>query len=86
MLWFLGSHSLNLSRWLLDSEIVDVQANTLEKVLKKKLGIETPDFYLFNIKFNNGTVLNMGNCWVLPNKLSSVVFEFNAKIVGTKEC
>jgi predicted dehydrogenase len=83
VLWFLGSHSLDLCRWLLNSEVRNAEALTSDRILKKAMGIDTNDYYLSTIEFANGTIVTMENSWILPQGLPTV-FEFYAKIVGTK--
>ena len=84
VLWFLGSHTTDLARWILDSEAEKVYAISGMKVLKK-MGIETPDFYQYVIKFKNGAVVTMENSWVLPETLPTIV-DFKAEFVFTEGC
>jgi len=83
VLWFLGSHSFDLCRWLLQSEVKNIKSITSKKLLKREFAIDTQDFYLSTLQFQNGTIVQMENNWVLP-KAAPTVFEFNAKIIGTK--
>lgn len=66
ILWFLGSHSLDSLRWLLDSEAKRVYSVKREGILKAK-GVDTPDTFLTTIEFENGAVAQMENGWVTPN-------------------
>ena len=66
ILWFLGSHSLDSLRWLLDSEAKRVYSVKREGILKE-LGVDTPDVYLTTIEFENGAIAHMENGWVTPN-------------------
>lgn len=66
ILWFLGSHSMDTLCWLMDSEPEEVYAFKHEGILKS-LGVDTPDFYMTQIKFKNGAVAQMENGWVTPN-------------------
>ena len=66
ILWFLGSHSLDSLRWLLDSEAKRVDSVKREGILKE-LGVDTPDVYLTTIEFENGAIAHMENGWVTPN-------------------
>lgn len=66
ILWFLGSHSLETTRWLLDSEPAEIYAVKSEGVLKG-LGVDAADQYLSTIKFKNGSIAQMENGWITPN-------------------
>ena len=80
-LWFLGSHTLDLGRWLVNSEIESVYSVSQNKILKTA-GINSPDFYLSTINFINGSYMVMENAWILPNS-EPVVFNFKFEIVGS---
>lgn len=66
ILWFLGSHSLDSIRWLVDSEVKRVYSVKREGLLKAR-GVDVPDIYLTTIEFENGVVAQMENGWVTPN-------------------
>ncbi|MEE0072285.1 MAG: Gfo/Idh/MocA family oxidoreductase [Lachnospiraceae bacterium] len=66
ILWFLGSHSLDSLRWLVDSEAKRVYSVKREGLLKER-GVDVPDIYLTTIEFENGVVAQMENGWVTPN-------------------
>jgi len=84
VLWFLGSHTADLARWILNSEADRVYAVSGAKVLKEA-GIDTPDYYQYMIKFKNGAVVTMENSWILPETLPTIV-DFKAEFVFTKGC
>lgn len=50
ILWFLGSHSLDSLRWLVDSEAKRVYSVKREGLLKER-GVDVPDIYLTTIEF-----------------------------------
>lgn len=66
ILWFLGSHSLDSLRWLVESEAKRVYSVKKEGLLKER-GVDVPDIYLTTIEFENGVVAHMENGWVTPN-------------------
>jgi predicted dehydrogenase len=80
--WFLGSHSADLLRWLLNQEITSVSSIASKRSLVAQ-GIDTEDFFMSRLAFSGGAVANMQNSWVLPAG-NATVFEFVSEIVGTK--
>ncbi len=71
ILWFLGSHSLDTLRWLIDDEVEEVYSVSRRGALDK-LGINTEDMYLTTLKFRSGVIAQMENGWVTPNGNPSV--------------
>ena len=71
VLWFLGSHSLDTLRWLVDDEIVEIYAVKHEGVLKN-LGVDVPDVYQSTLKFRKGSIAQMENGWVTPEGNPSI--------------
>ena len=84
VLWFLGSHTVDLVRWIFNSEAAEVYATYGMKVLAGK-GIETPDYYQYIIRFRNGATAMFENSWILPETLPTVV-DFVAELTFTKGC
>ncbi|MGI6610779.1 MAG: Gfo/Idh/MocA family protein [Limnochordia bacterium] len=80
--WFLGSHCVDLLRWLLSDEVAALRAVSRSRVLREQ-GVDTPDFYQTVLEFSSGTVAYLENSWVLPTA-NATVFEFEADIVGSK--
>lgn len=66
ILWFLGSHSLDTTNWIMDSYPIEVYSVKTEGKLKS-LGIDTVDTYMSTYKYASGAVLQMENSWVTPN-------------------
>lgn len=81
-LWFLGSHVVDLGRWLCNSEVKRVSAVSRSGVLKSR-GIDCPDFYVSTLEFENGTVGMFENSWILPSTQPTVK-DFVVEIVGEK--
>jgi predicted dehydrogenase len=70
VLWFIGTHTLDLLRHILQAEPVRVFAASARNVLREK-GADTEDFFQSMIQFDNGTWIQMENSWVLPAGTSS---------------
>lgn len=80
--WFLGSHCVDIVRWLTGREVERVQAVSRSRVLRE-MGIETPDFFLMTLEMDNGSVATIENCWILSEQSPAVV-DFEAEIVGSR--
>jgi len=81
-LWFLGSHIVDLGRWLCQSEVKKISAVSRMGVLSSK-GINCPDFYVATLEFENGTVGVFENSWILPTTQPTVK-DFLVEILGDK--
>jgi predicted dehydrogenase len=64
-LWFLGSHSTDLVRWLFESEVVEVYGSCVQGVLHEH-GLDVPDVWTYVVRFANGGVGSIENAWILP--------------------
>jgi len=82
LLWFLGSHCVDLILWLLQDEVKRVYSVSRSNVLVQR-GIPTPDFFQTVLEFKNGAVATVENCWILPESAPSV-FDFKFEIVGSE--
>lgn len=71
ILWFLGSHSLDTLRWIMDDEPEEVYSVSHKGVLKAE-GVDTTDMYLTTIKFKKGGIAQMENGWITPNANSCI--------------
>lgn len=80
VLWWIGSHSIDLARWLFDDEVETVQSVAGWGKLRS-LGIETADFYVTTLQFRGGGVAVIENCWILPNERPGLV-DFNVQLIG----
>ena len=80
--WFVGSHAVDLTRWLFNDEVCKVYAVSRAEVLKGR-GIDTPDFYEAILEFRNGGVATVENCWILPDSLPTVI-DFKCQIIGSE--
>ena len=79
-LWFLGSHVVDLLRFLLDDEVRRVYAIARKGILASR-GVDTDDFHIAVLEFQRGTVVSMENSWLLSPDNPSVV-DFAMRIVG----
>ena len=79
---FLGSHVVDLIRWLSGSEIKKVYSVSRSVVLKN-MGIQTPDFYQSILEFSNGTTAYVENCWIIAENAPNV-FDFRGEFIGSK--
>lgn len=66
ILWFLGSHSVDTLRWLLDDDVVRVYSVARRGVLEG-LGIAVDDGYQTILEFAGGATAVMENHWIAPN-------------------
>ncbi|MFP4646512.1 MAG: Gfo/Idh/MocA family protein [Candidatus Bipolaricaulota bacterium] len=80
--WFLGSHCVDLVRWLSQAEISKVRAHAGYGKLTEQ-GIDTADYYKSTLELENGALAHIENCWILPESTASV-YDFRAEIVGTE--
>ncbi|MGB9597687.1 MAG: Gfo/Idh/MocA family protein [Candidatus Poribacteria bacterium] len=81
VVWFVGSHIVDLTRWLFSDEVCKVYAVSRSEVLKAR-GVDTPDFYQAILEFKNGGVATIENCWILPDSLPTVI-DFKCEIIGS---
>lgn len=81
-LWFLGSHLVDVLRFILNDEVVRVYAVTRDGVLKAG-GVDTRDFHLCILEFAGGAVVTMENSWILSRDNPSLV-DFKLELVGDK--
>jgi predicted dehydrogenase len=79
-LWFLGSHSTDLIRWLFDEEVTEVYAANNYKVLRER-GLEVPDVWSYVLRFANDGIASVENLWILPAPARG---DFRSEIVCTK--
>lgn len=72
ILWFLGSHSLDLLCYLCGSRPKSVYSLSRTGILKG-LGIDTVDMYQTSIEFENGVIAQMENGWIVPNGNTALI-------------
>lgn len=81
VIWFVGSHVIDLARWLFADDINKVYAVSRSEVLRSK-GIDTPDFYQAILEFKGGGVATIENCWILPDSLPTII-DFKCELIGS---
>lgn len=81
-LHFLGTHLVDLIRWISSSEINRVYSVSRSNLLKG-IGIDTPDYFQSILELNNGGTVYMENCWIIAESAPSV-YEFKAEFIGSK--
>ena len=72
IMWFLGSHSLDLISSLCGSRPKTVYSLSRKGILEK-LGINTVDIYQTSIEFENGVIAQMENGWIVPNGNTALI-------------
>jgi predicted dehydrogenase len=70
-LWFLCSHMLDITRWLLNDEVRRVYAVARDGVLKSR-GVDTADFHVAIVEFSRGAVATFEHAWILPRSHATV--------------
>jgi predicted dehydrogenase len=70
-LWFLCSHMLDVTRWLLADEVKRVYAVTRDGILKAR-GVDTADFHVAIVEFSRGAVATFEHAWILPRTHATV--------------
>jgi predicted dehydrogenase len=79
-LWFLGSHSTDLVRWLFGSEVVEVYGTRNYGVLRER-GLDIPDVWVYILTFANGGIGTIENSWILPETLPGYG-DFRSEIIA----
>jgi predicted dehydrogenase len=82
ILWFLGSHTVDTLRFLLQDEVKRVYSVSHEGHLKS-LGVDVPDLYQSILEFESGAIATIENSWVIPNS-SPKVNDIKVNVTGTK--
>ncbi len=82
ILWFLGSHSVDVLNWIIGAKVKRVYSVYYEGILKSK-GIDVPDLYQTILEYSNGAVATMENSWILPNT-NPYVNDYKLNITGER--
>lgn len=72
ILWFLGSHSLDILCYLCGSRPKTVYSLSRKGILEK-MGVDTVDMYQTSIEFENGCIAQMENGWIIPNGNTALI-------------
>ncbi len=79
-LWFLGSHGVDLLRFLLDDEVIRVFAVKRRGKLVAR-GVDTDDFHVAILEFAKGAVVMIEHSWILPTgQLTGL--DFKVELIG----
>ena len=79
---FLGSHIVDLVRWLSGAEVSRVYAVSRSTVLKQA-GVDTPDYFQYILELSSGATAMVENCWIV-NESSPSVFDFQCEFIATR--
>ncbi|MCK5156492.1 MAG: Gfo/Idh/MocA family oxidoreductase [Spirochaetales bacterium] len=82
ILWFLGSHSVDVLNWIIGALPEKVYSVCHKGILESK-GINVPDLYQTILEYSNGAVATMENSWILPNT-NPYVNDYKLNITGEK--
>lgn len=82
VLWFLGSHVVDLLLWYFKEDVEEVYGRKVEKVLKSR-NILTADVYQAILYFKNGSIATLENSWILP-KCEPFIVDFKMDLFGEK--
>jgi predicted dehydrogenase len=82
VIWFLGSHCLDLLRWLLEDEVERVTAVAGSGVLTGQ-GVETDDYVVATLEFSSGARATLEHCWILPPG-GPTIKDFKCEIIGER--
>jgi predicted dehydrogenase len=80
-LWFLGSHAVDIMRFILNDTVVRVQAVSRSGILQK-LGVDAPDFHVAIAEFERGAVVTFEHAWILPRS-QPIVYDFKLELLGS---
>ena len=82
VMWFLGSHSLDTVCWLMGCKPVRIYCQKRTGVLTG-MGIDTPDYYVTLVDFENGAMAVIENNWIIPQTAPSLI-DHRCEIIGTE--
>jgi len=80
--WFLGSHTVDICRWLFNDEVKKVYCVSRSKILSQR-GTNTPDFFEATLEFRKGGVAVMENTWILPDTQPNIV-DLKCEVLGSE--
>jgi len=82
LLWWLGSHLVDLAMWFMNDEVQRVYGVARSKVLKEK-GVNTPDFFEIMLEFKRGGVAVIELHWILPESFPTSN-NFECELIGSE--
>ncbi len=81
-LWFLGSHAVDVLRFMLADEVERVFAVSSTGILAAS-GVDTEDVHLAILEFSRGAKVTLENSWILSDD-NPQIFDFRVELVGDK--
>ncbi len=81
-LWFLGSHAIDIMRFILGDTVVRVQAVSRSGILRG-MGVDVPDFHVAIAEFSRGAVVTFEHAWILPRS-QPMVYDFKVELLGSE--
>jgi len=81
--WFLFPHSMDIVRWLIGQEPVEVYAKGTKKVLKG-MGIDAYDAIQAVVTFDKGCFVTFEASWIVPNGYANIT-DHQMTLYGSKE-
>ena len=81
-LYFLGSHAVDVMRFILDDTVVRVQAASRSGILQG-MGVDAPDFHVAIAEFSRGAVVTFEHAWILPRS-QPMVYDFKLELLGSE--
>jgi predicted dehydrogenase len=81
--WFLFPHTMDITRWILNEEPVEIFARGAKRVLKG-MGIDAYDAVQALVQFERAFV-TFETCWIIPNSYPTVV-DNRFTLYGSKGC
>jgi predicted dehydrogenase len=81
-LFFLGSHAIDIMRFILNDTVARVHAVSRSGILKG-LGVDAPDFHVAIAEFERGAVVTFENAWILPRS-QPMVYDFKVELLGSE--
>jgi predicted dehydrogenase len=82
VVWFLGSHSVDLVRWFFEDEVSRIYSVSRSRVLADR-GIDTPDYFHTICELEGGGVAHIENCWIMSDEMPAVA-DFKVEMVGSE--
>ncbi|MBE0697699.1 MAG: Gfo/Idh/MocA family oxidoreductase [Anaerolineaceae bacterium] len=82
VMWFLGSHAIDTTCWLMDRTPTRVFCQKRRGILDG-LGVDTPDLYLTMLEFEGGGLAVIENTWILPQQ-SPALIDHKVEILGSR--
>jgi predicted dehydrogenase len=82
VIWFLGSHTVDMICWIMGDKIKKVYSVAHEGILKN-MNINCVDTYLSTLEFEKGEIAHIENGWITP-KGHPCIYDFKFNILCSK--